>query len=335
MKQLNQAQSANQAPSSDNKVLSRRKFLLQASAVSVPTVMSLKSGSAWGCEKLLCTPGEASLSNSGSQVASVTEGPNKVYTRPRWPTKSNIAVAFEKDFVVYLMNTYNLVSDKGLATCSSKQAPVTTDVWKKGKWVKETVLQTVYTYTPLAFDQHTIPWWSQASTWNWNHVTLLKENIQGSKPVYRVLDKKKLDVALPAMDSTNFPLYSKSSTRMPAMYKKDPMSTGQGFVVSSFTLANKFSSNLPATSVRTLINGESLASYVVAAIVGAMWERHPSYKGEFDRNNPNAGKYCFPSPQELVAAYDKVILRSQSGRPEDAKAEDDMLSLFKLYMVGS
>ncbi len=108
MNQQNDAQTAQteSQQSTAAKVLSRRKFLLQASAVSVPAVLSLKSGKAWGCVELNCTPGEVSLSNSGSQVASVSEGPNKVYERPQWSSISRIISAFDADFCDWLLSTY-------------------------------------------------------------------------------------------------------------------------------------------------------------------------------------------------------------------------------------
>jgi hypothetical protein len=333
MKQQNQVQDDQQSQSSTNKALSRRKFLLQATAVSVPAAMSLKSGNAWGCVKLNCAPGEESLSNSGSQVASVTEGPNKIYERPRWPTMGNIRYAFEQDFIIYLMGTYNEVKSKGLATCK-KSVKQTTKVTydKKGRRIEETVYETVYVYTPLPFDTHTIPWWEAASTWDWDHQQLIKKSRSNQTTIYVTRGFSDFNKELKAMSSRCYE-YNKSSTLLPAMYKR-PGEVGQGTVISNFTPANVFSSNLPSTPIGTLIYGESLASYVVAAIVGSMWERHPSYKGAFDSTNPNRGNYCFPSPEELIAAYDKVVARSTSGRPEDAKAKDDMLSLFKLYMVG-
>lgn len=318
MKQHNPAHSDHQAQSNDNKVLSRRKFLLQATAVSVPTVMSLKSGSAWGCVKLNCAPGEESLSNSGSQVASVTEGPNKIYERPRWPTMANIRYAFTEDFVKYLLGTYNEVKNRKLAICT----PGKKSVKQGSKWVEVKT----YTFTALPFADLQIPWWEAASKWDWSPSLVKVFNRSPGVTVYTVGNTSNLDKVFETTNNLGFGTYNKDNTLMPAMFN--------GTVITDTTPANVFSKKLPTTKLGTLINGNTLDSYVVAAIVGAMWERHPSYKGQFDATNPNRGDYCFPSPEELIAAYEKVIARSTSGRPEDAKAKDDMLSLFKLYMVG-
>lgn len=319
MKQQNQVQDDQQSQSSTNKAFSRRKFLLQATAVSVPAAMSLKSGNAWGCVKLNCAPGEESLSNSGSQVASVTEGPNKIYERPRWPTMDNIRYAFTEDFVKYLLGTYNLVKAKKLAICT--EGTETTTV--KGK----TTTKKTYVYTPLPFSDLSMLWWDSASKWDWDHNALVK--VFSRSPgvtVYNVGKTSNLNKTFYSTSNLGFSVYNKDNTLMPATYR--------GTVITDTTLAKVLSTNLPSTPIGTLIKGSTLDSYVVAAIVGALWERHPSYKGAFDSTNPNRGNYCFPSPEELIAAYDKVVARSTSGRPEDAKAKEDMLSLFKLYMVG-
>ncbi|MBU2426867.1 MAG: hypothetical protein KKA56_08305, partial [Gammaproteobacteria bacterium] len=84
--------------------LSRRKFLTRAGVGSLPVIMSIKSGSAWGCVDLKCTPGETSLSNSGSAVASATsstDGKPAAYTKPNWSSISQIQYVFSQDFNSY------------------------------------------------------------------------------------------------------------------------------------------------------------------------------------------------------------------------------------------
>ncbi len=89
--------------------LSRRKFLVRAGAGSLPVVMSLQSGSAWGCVELNCTPGQTSFSASGSQVASVTANKKTApYQRPQWSNLTEIRNAFADDFNYVLLATYNL-----------------------------------------------------------------------------------------------------------------------------------------------------------------------------------------------------------------------------------
>lgn len=89
--------------------LSRRKFLTRAGVGSLPVIMAIKSGSAWGCVDLKCTPGETSLSNSGSAVASATstsDGKPAAYKKPKWSTIRIIKEVFSVDFNSYLLETY-------------------------------------------------------------------------------------------------------------------------------------------------------------------------------------------------------------------------------------
>jgi hypothetical protein len=91
--------------------LSRRKFLTRAGVGSLPVIMSIKSGSAFGCVDLKCTPGENSLSNSGSAVASATsttDGRPAAYKKPKWSTINVIKEVFSVDFNSYLLQTYKL-----------------------------------------------------------------------------------------------------------------------------------------------------------------------------------------------------------------------------------
>ena len=76
MNQQNEAQQAQmdqQPERSAQKALSRRKFLTQASVASLPVLMSLKSGDAWGCVPLNCTGGDGNWSGTASAVSSVKQ----------------------------------------------------------------------------------------------------------------------------------------------------------------------------------------------------------------------------------------------------------------------
>jgi len=121
--------------------LSRRKFLVRAGAGSLPVVMSLQSGSAWGCVELNCTPGQTSLSASGSQVASVTANKTAApYQRPQWSNINEIISAFNADFDSWLLATYNKV----LTTRSSNG--------------KDSSGRKLYTFTTLSKTNYTT-WW--------------------------------------------------------------------------------------------------------------------------------------------------------------------------------
>jgi hypothetical protein len=148
MNQQNEAQQAQmeqQPERSAQKALSRRKFLLQASAVSVPAVLSLKSGKAWGCVELNCTPGEdSSLSNSASGVASATaEDKKNAYQRPQWSSLSEIQYAFQQDYDKWLLGTFNT------PLCTY----ITQTVKIRGRWV------TQYKYTRISFTKDNYQYW--------------------------------------------------------------------------------------------------------------------------------------------------------------------------------
>lgn len=150
MNQQNEAQQAQmdqQPERSAQKALSRRKFLLQASAVSVPAVLSLQSGKAWGCVELNCTPGETSLSNSGSAVASATsEDKKNAYERPQWSSLDEIQKAFYDDYDYWLLDTFNtaLCTYEVKGSGRNKKYKYTALKFSKTKynvWYKTVVLQ--------------------------------------------------------------------------------------------------------------------------------------------------------------------------------------------------
>jgi hypothetical protein len=138
------------SPELSQQSASRRKFLVRASVASLPVVASMQSGSAWGCIKLNCIPGEASLSNSASKVQSVasrTQG----YIVPKWSTIAEIKDILVTDFDGYLQSTFScsLYSKKSNSYLIAKtRSPLST--WK-GKVLNVTCYyksnNTYYTYT--------------------------------------------------------------------------------------------------------------------------------------------------------------------------------------------
>ncbi len=270
MNQQNDAQTAQteSQQSTAAKVLSRRKFLLQASAVSVPAVLSLKSGKAWGCVELNCTPGEVSLSNSGSQVASVSEGPNKVYERPQWSSIANVISAFNVDFCGWLLET---TYKTPLTTCQSRI--------KSGKQQ--------YLYTKLECNTYAFNSW-------WNVITSGKAAKNTASTSWKT-------------DKPNY--LSSKGARMPANYG--------GVLIKADTDANKVCPGIFGKVGDVLKGRDCPEKYAMAAIIGSIWERHPEYIARYGSD------WCFPSPQELIAAFAKAKLEGRLA---------ELHSLFKLYM---
>lgn len=280
MNQQNEAQQAQmdqQPERSTQKALSRRKFLLQASAVSVPAVLSLKSGKAWGCVELNCTPGETSLSNSGSAVASATSETSKTaYQRPQWSSISQIISAFNVDFEDWLLSTYWAT----LCTVETKK--------QSGK--------TYYRYTKLSCDMYNFNSW-------WNQVK------KGSSAVI-VTNSPTSTLAANKQWVTTKPVnYNKNSSRMPANFSS--------VLVKGDTDASKVCPGMIGKVGSILKGGDCPEKYAIAAIIGAIWERHPEYTSRYGTDK------CFPEPQELINAYWSA---KSEGRLKD------LHSLFKLYM---
>lgn len=111
-----QQPNANSAASSDTPTVSaveqtnasRRKFITRAGVVSIPTIMAINSGSAFGCINLGCTPGQTNLSGTTSAVASAVANPqntpNKAYKIPLWPKVDLIQRIVAVDFDKYLID---------------------------------------------------------------------------------------------------------------------------------------------------------------------------------------------------------------------------------------
>lgn len=162
--------------------LSRRKFLIRAGAGSLPVVMSLQSGSAWGCVELNCAPGQTSLSASGSQVASVTANKTTApYKRPQWSNMAEIIAAFNADFDSWLLETYR----KNL--CVRK---ITAEKDSQGR--------TLYTFTAINKTNFT-NWWNNVRPGG--NSTTLYTNAPNTKCI-----------------ASSSVVYSKSTTREPGHF---------------------------------------------------------------------------------------------------------------------
>jgi hypothetical protein len=78
--------------------LTRRKFLLTAGVSTLPVMMSVKSGDAWGCIGLDCTSGTVNLSGTRSAVLSAKANQQQNYIIAKWDKISNIQQIVTVDF---------------------------------------------------------------------------------------------------------------------------------------------------------------------------------------------------------------------------------------------
>lgn len=244
MNQQNEAQQGQmeqQPERNAHQAFSRRKFLLQASAVSVPVVLSLKSGKAWGCVELNCTPGETSLSNSGSAVASATSEKNpNAYERPQWSSMSQIISAFNVDFDDWLLPTFKAV----LCTYETKR--------QSGR--------TYYRYTQLTCDMYSFnTWWNQVKK---GSSALIVTNT----PTSKLASNRQWVTSAPVT-------YNKNNSRMPA--------NCNSVLVKGNTDASKLCPGMTGQVGAILKGGDTPEKYAIAAIIGSIWERHPEYTARY------------------------------------------------------
>ncbi len=252
--------------------LSRRKFLTRAGAGSLPVIMSLQSGSAWGCVDLTCSPGHSSISNTRSAVASVQTQKNykqKGFTKPKWSSLDTISRVYSSDFNDYLLWDYYR-GTSGYSAClySGKQSNknILCTNMSLATWLS-TVTKTVYT----------------KSGSNYNKYTGITENRNPTSDAVRVIK--------------------------PAIWN--------GQILKKGTPISVFFPGMPG-------NLENFAShtykYIIAAFIGALWERHEEYK--LAKNIPNK-TICYPEPQIIIDAYKKI-----AGNPTKLR---DMNTLFQYY----
>jgi hypothetical protein len=252
--------------------LSRRKFLTRAGAGSLPVIMSLQSGSAWGCVDLTCSPGHSSISNTRSAVASVQTQKNyqqKGFTKPNWSTLNTVSRVYSVDFNDYLLWDYYR-GTSGYKSCfySARQSNknILCTNMSLSTWLN-TVKSAVYTKSGSTYTKH-------------SGVTSNRE---------------------PKLDSQR--------VIKPAIWN--------GQILKKGTPLNHIFPGMTG-------NLESFAShsyrYIIAAFIGALWERHEEYK--LAKNIPNK-TICYPEPQVIIDAYKKIAGSAVKLR--------DMNTLFEYY----
>ncbi len=261
----NQHETDNTAEQTSDKLTtaaaSRRKFLVRASAASLPVIASVQSGSAWGCVDLKCTPGQAALSTSGSAVASAVA--NKVANypaRPQWSTLATIKLVLTKDFDSWLYKDF------------SNPGPFK---YKNGS-----------VFESASKINSELDWYTIGTNFGF----------------YRNAD------STPYVRSNNG---REIGVKVPAIYNGKVIKSG---VNLSDVFPGVFSGTLNETK---LTSGKY--RYVLAAVLGAIWERHPEYIYTY------GDKKCYPDPQIIINKF-KFL---------DPTQKADMNRLFEYYSEGT
>lgn len=254
--------------------LSRRKFLLNATAASVPVLAAVKSGSAWGCVDLKCAPGQQTLSTGGSAVASAVQSKantNYLVSRPNWSSLAVIDQVLSKDYFSYLLSHYNNTSSYYYLKdgTSATYVRLSKSSLSLSNWIYR-ASRTAYTYNS-----------------NTRRYSKLKRYTMDGQ---RSTDK----LILPGTYTIN----------------------GVNTVISSTT---SFSGIFNGINVTFAGYKNSAYKYILAAFIGALWERHPEYVFQFP-NRP----LCYPEPGDIVSRFNRATLQEKAG----------MENLFEFYTTG-
>lgn len=226
---------------------SRRKFLVRASAASLPVIASIQSGSAWGCVDLKCTPGQTALSTSGSAVASAQASKAHDYlaNKPKWSTFTVIDAVVKQDFDSYLLTTdflkpyYTKKQTNTLFQGSKSITPVNLSAW-----LLSAQNSTVYTRTNST--------WKVKTRTNRTSTDIFNAYGCNTKLVWPAFFKP---------SAIENPILIIGSTPLSAIFGVGVTGTIATFSTSNF-------------------------KYIAAAFIGALWEEHPEYKMAYKGRQP-------------------------------------------------
>ncbi len=241
---------------------SRRKFLVRASAASLPVIASVQSGSAWGCVNLQCTSAPAALSTSGSAVASAVANNSNYPARPDWKDVGIIKKVISKDFDSWL--TLDFAQRDNF---NYKNA--------RGKFVSCSTLTTE------------LMWANKAKNFDF-----YEKN--STTPYVRSYSIRT------------------SGVRVAAVYKGVVVKTGTNL---STLFDNAMSGTLSTTAIDT-----HKYRFVIAALLGSIWERHPEYTLYY-----GILPKCYPEPDQIVNKFKSLTTVQKA----------DMNRLFEYYFEGT
>lgn len=263
--------------------LSRRKFLSRAGvAGSLPVIMSLQSGSAWGCVDLLCSPGHNSLSNTKSAVASaLAQKGNANLKKPNWSKISTIQNVLSIDFDKYLLRDFY-----------------------RG-------------YNVAPYYLNDFLYYKNANN---SFVKLDSKNSESNIMSWLKAARNK-----PYTRRSNSATYSGASTDRAPIYDYErvikPAVWNEKIVKTGLSLSHIFPGM--AGTLSTGILDTHPQRHIIAAFIGALWERQEEYriaKKIVDKT------LCYPKPEDIITVYNKVRTNATKLR--------DMENLFAYYSTG-
>ncbi len=287
--ELNQQPDAVQAK--DAPQLSRRKFIMTAGVSSLPVMMSLKSGDAWGCVGLDCTAGTGNYSGTRSAVLSAQKTKGSSYVVPKWDTISNIKKVVTVDFgrkvtteyYGFLLNHY----DFACYLDGSK-------------------------YVRISDTNKSISSWKSVATHYMNKDGLYI--VRGGKVESF---KEWTDTS-----GRKYPLI------LPAHYDNTVL-TGQTKLNSILNLTSRL--NKTIIEALNLPDGvDDFAKYFTAAFVGSVWESHPIWATGYPGAVKNTRCYPKPAELK-TALQNVITINSKTHKDGVDGALNDMGTLFRMY----
>lgn len=276
----NQHETDNTAEQTSDKLTtaaaSRRKFLVRASAASLPVIASVQSGSAWGCVELTCSKGTQTLSTGGSAVASAVANKSTAYTnanRPKWSSFTTIDSVISADYNSYLISGFFTGKTWYVGSTTNQRVKITSSTSCRS-WLTNVASGNVYS--------------SQTST----SLITRKDNYSNTQTSSAYGNNTRIIV--PGFFDPN-PI-GKGTYSNSVMW----ILSGTSFT-KIFKLAPEFIGTVGAYK-------SSKYPYVAAAFIGALWERHPEYRLRF-ANKP----LCYPAPEEIVNRFNSYTKEQREG----------------------
>jgi hypothetical protein len=272
----------------------RRKFLTQAGIGSLPVLMSLKSGDAWGCVPLNCTGGDGNWSGTASAVASVQKKEIKDIA-PIFDSVATIKEVVRLDIGILVNNTNGYLWDHVRTLRCKKTTSSGTTYPLVYQGLKATLGE--LTATDIA------TWASRCVTHSANQQ--LFNNSSGT---------------------SRFTISASTPLRKPITYK-DTVICATTPMKTFFPLMNKTLWDCLNSSTAT-----DLERFVTAAFVGSLWQTDaiwttPYASGVKSKHKPN----CYPEISVLMAAYTNVINNAAARKITATEAGADMGRMFKAY----
>lgn len=297
MNQQNESLSTelNQQPEADKHVapakLTRRKFLVTAGVSSLPVLMSVKSGDAWGCIGLDCTSGTGNLSGTRSGVLSAKANQQQNYIIAKWDKISNIKQIITVDFGRKVTTSYYgfLLKHYDFAYYikSGSKRLISLDFPSESAW---------YTKASNCLTAGNL-YIGYKNTSNKMVYEKFYETKDASKRIYGII--------------------------RPAAYNN--------IIITAQTDMGSFFVDMAGITVWNALNSTNdFVKYVTAAFIGSVWESHSIWNTGYPGSVQNTNCYPKPH-ELMAAYANVIGRNASEHPDGRAGALYDMGQLFKLY----